>query len=260
MLAKEVRDHFVETGTWVNWENTCDQFLHGNPDGEVRAIAVAWIATNKAIAEAAEKGANLFITHEPIFYDRYQGSPSREELVATKKALLDDTGITVLRCHDTWDRMPDVGIPDAWAAFLGFETEERPTENFYKICLTGGMTVGETARQVMERVRLLGQDSVLIFGDQARRAERMAVGTGAITNLPAMHALGADLILATDDGMNFWDGGLWARDIDVPILIVNHATSEKPGMMAMASYLEGKFSGIPVTYLDVDFPYVTVTR
>lgn len=255
MKAKEVLEHFQSVGHWVNWEKTVDRFLHGDPESEVRGIATAWIPTNKAIKEAAEKGLNLFVTHEPAFLGGYRGNRSADDAVERKKELLDSVGVTLLRCHDTWDRMPEVGIPDAWASWLGFETEDRPVESYYKVCLLGDLTVEEAARRVAERVAELGQETVLIFGDRGKRVSRMAVGTGAITHLPTMYDLGVDLILATDDGMNFWHGGLWATDLGIPLLIVNHATAEKPGMMAMVSYLRDVFPGPPVEYLDVEFPY-----
>lgn len=258
MKANEIREHFREVGHWVDWDNTCDQFLYGNPNVEVEGIATAWIATNKCIKKASVRGLNLFITHEPIFYHGYRGTHVREQLVQKKKDLLDELGITVLRCHDTWDRMPEVGIPDAWGTFLGFETEERPVNSYYKICLLGNITVEEAANRILEKVRSLGQDTVLIFGDRQKKVSRMAIGTGAITNLPQMYELNADLILATDDGMNSWDGGLWAKDLELPILIVNHSTAEKPGMQAMAGYLKEKFPKIPVEYLDVEFPYSSI--
>ncbi len=258
MKANEVLAHFQSVGRWVNWEKTVDQFLHGDPGTEVRGIATAWIPTNKAIQEAADRGLNLFVTHEPAFMGGYKGQRSADEAAERKRRLLDSLGVTVLRCHDTWDRMPEVGIPDAWAAWLGFETEQRPVESYYKICLLSGVTVEEAARQVAERVAELGQDTVLIFGDRTMRVDRMAVGTGAITHLPRMLDLGADLLLATDDGMNFWDGGLWAADLGIPLLIVNHATAEKPGMMAMVDYLKGIFPGLPVEYIDVAFPYTSL--
>ncbi len=62
MKAKEVLNHFREIGTWVDWNNTCDEFLHGDPEAEVKGIAAAWIATNDALREAADKGLNLFTT------------------------------------------------------------------------------------------------------------------------------------------------------------------------------------------------------
>jgi len=258
MRANDIMRHFQEVGRWVNWDRTCDQFLHGDPEAEVKGIAAAWIPTNEAIQEASEKGYNLFITHEPAFYPGYEETDTGMQLIQKKKELLDKLGVTLMRCHDTWDRMPEVGIPDAWASFLGFETEERPVESFYKICLLESLSVEQTAQLVAEKVRSLGQDTVLIFGDRHRTVTRMVVGTGAITNLPRMYALKPNLILATDDGMNFWTGGLWAADLDIPLLIVNHATAEKPGMQAMARYLKGVFPGTPVEYVDVRYPYSSI--
>jgi len=258
MKAIDVLNHFKEVGHWVNWERTCDTFLYGESETEVSGIATAWIPTNKALRRAGEEGLNLFITHEPAFYANYSGDQATVDLIAEKKNIMDDFGIVLLRCHDTWDRMPEVGIPDSWATFLGFETEERPIESFYKICLVGERTVEEVARAVQEKTRVLGQDVVLIFGDRKKKVSRMAVGTGAITNLLSMHKLNADVILATDDGFNYWSGGLWAADADVPLLVVNHATAELPGMQAMAGYLAEKFPGTPAKYLPVAFPYSAV--
>ena len=258
MKATDIMDQFREVGKWVNWDRTCDQFLHGDPDCDVRGIATCWIPTNDAIRRAAQRDLNVFITHEPAFFHGYAESESGRALIAKKRALLDELGITLMRCHDTWDRMPGVGIPDAWAAWLGFETEARPVESYYKTCLLGDVTVEQAASLVLERVKPLGQPTVLIVGDRNKRVNRMAVGTGAVTHLPTMSELDPDLILATDDGMNFWDGALWATDLDLPLLIVNHSTAEKPGMMAMVRYLAERFPDAPVEYLDVALPYTNV--
>jgi putative NIF3 family GTP cyclohydrolase 1 type 2 len=255
MRARAVLDHFRSVGHWVNWEKTVDRFVYGDPEAEVRGIATTWIPTNEVISEAAKRGLNLLVSHEPAFYFGYAGTRSGDGLVRKKKELLDSLGVTVLRCHDTWDRMPGVGIVDAWGDWLDFPMEERPVESYYRTCLLGDTTVEEVAQRIAHRTAPLGQPTVLILVDRRKRAHRMAIGTGAITHLPSMYELGADLILATDDGMNYWDGGLWAVDLQVPLLIVNHATSEKPGMMAMAGYLGDIFPQTPVQYLDVEFPY-----
>ena len=255
MKAAEVLYHFQGVGTWVNWSGTCDRFLHGNPDTEVTGIATGWIPTNAAIENAHSRGLNLFVSHEDAFARQYEGTRSGDRMIRQKKRLLDECGMTVMRCHDTWDRMPEWGIPDAWARFLGFETEERPLESFYKICRLPSLSLADTAGDILQKVRDLGQDAVRILGDPGTTVERLAVGTGAITHLPTMLDLDADAILATDDGMNSWDGALWALDLHVPILVVNHATAEKPGMMAMADYLSDQFLDVPVHYVDVDLPF-----
>ena len=80
MKAREVMEHFREVGKWVNWKKTCDQFLHGDPDMEVKGIATAWISTNAALREAAACGLNLFITHEPAFCGGYEGTVSGDKV------------------------------------------------------------------------------------------------------------------------------------------------------------------------------------
>lgn len=39
MKAKDFREHCKQVAHWVNWENTVDQFMGGDPDAEVRGIA-----------------------------------------------------------------------------------------------------------------------------------------------------------------------------------------------------------------------------
>ncbi len=254
MEARSIRDHFKSVGGWVDWDHTRDEFLHGSPSTEVKGIATMWIPSVEAIRAAAAMGLNVIITHEPAFYPSYPGFQSTYDLRLKKRGLLDELGIVLLRCHDTWDRMPEVGIPDAWAEWLGFETEPRPVESYYRICLTGGMTADELAAQVADKVRPLGQESVWIFGPRDAAVHRMAVGTGAITHIPEMFALDADCILATDDGVNSWTGGLWSVDSGVPMLYVNHACAELPGMMKMADYLRELYPQVPVEYLPCGFP------
>jgi len=258
MQVKDIHSHLQSVGTWVNWDRTVDQILHGDPATEVKGIATGWIATNEAIRRAAEEGLNLFISHEGIFYDRIEGE-SVERLADEKRKLLDAHGMVVMRCHDVWDRMPEYGIPDAWAEFLGFETEPRPLESFYKICLVGDLTARQLAEAVFKRVRELGQESVSIFGDPDKPVSRMAVGTGAITRLPVMHELNADVILATDDGMSWTQGGHWAADLGVPVLIVHHGIAEYPGMIAMADYLPKQFPDIPAKYIEASYQWAVVS-
>jgi putative NIF3 family GTP cyclohydrolase 1 type 2 len=261
--ANELLRHFQSVGPWVDWKTTCDVFQHGDPDAEVRGLACAWITTNAALREAAARGANVFITHEPPFFPGYanrefKDTPALVEALRRKRALMDELGLTVLRCHDTWDRMPEIGIPDSWAKALGFPIVKRDAVGFFRILDVSGRTVDSLAREILPRVRPWGQDTVLILGDGAKPVARLGIGTGAIIRLPYLRDVGADVILATDDGMNSWDGGQWATDMGVPLLVVNHAVAEFPGMKALADYLRGKFPDVPCCYLPVDIPFRSV--
>ena len=254
MTAQDIMDHLLSLESWVDRPETVDQFMHGDPEVEVRGIATCWIGTDEVIRAAAQFGANLIISHEGMFYDQSPEHPTTERTFAARRALLDELGMTAMRCHDVWDRMPEYGIPDAWAAWLGFEAEPREVKSFYRVCLTGGMTVRELARHVIGRIRQFGQESALVVGDLDKVVHRMAVGTGAITRLPEMYDLGADVILATDDGNSWTRDGLWSLGMDVPVIFIAHGMSEIPGMMAMAEYLRGQFPEVPVRHFLPEYP------
>ncbi len=182
-----------------------------------------------------------------------------KEMVQRKRDFMDEHGITLLRCHDTWDRMPGIGIPDAWGDFLGLECEPRPVESCLKICLMEETTVEGAARYILERIKPLGQDCVLMFGDPKKKVKRLSIGTGAISNAVLMSELNPDCALSVDDRINTPGISHWALDRGMPVLFVSHPVSEYPGMMAMAKYLGELYPEVPVGYLSVAFPYSAIT-
>ena len=122
-----------------------------------------------------------------------------------------------------------------------------------------GQSLVELANEILARVRPLGQNAVGMMGNPDKQVTRMAVGTGAITRLPDMYELGADVILATDDGTHTTYCGLWSVDLDIPVLTVNHGTAELPGMMRLADYLKTIFPDVRSEYLPCGFPAPFVT-
>jgi putative NIF3 family GTP cyclohydrolase 1 type 2 len=250
MKANDIRELIHSVNVWIDWSKTNDQFIYGNPDVEVRGIATSWSPTNDALKEAASKGLNLFITHEPTFYEGFEGTPIADKMTIEKKMLLDELGMTVLRCHDTWDRMPEYGEGDALGKMLGFPFKRPYTTCLYAVSDVGDMTVRELAEHVREVVKPLGEPNVLVKGDLDRRIHRMGFGFGCAGELPFIYELKCDVILIADDSYNSWDGGLWVADLDFPIIMINHATSEKPGMIYLAKWLRERYPDIPIEYID----------
>ncbi|MHA1729433.1 MAG: hypothetical protein ACTSWY_11960 [Promethearchaeota archaeon] len=62
---------------------------------------------------------------------------------------------------------------------------------------------------------------------------------------------GPDAIIISEDGTYLWASAQWAEDTGVPIIIVNHALSEEPGMITLTQYLKDKFPKIPITHIPV---------
>jgi putative NIF3 family GTP cyclohydrolase 1 type 2 len=252
MKARELREYLQTLdGGWVDWNRTVDTFKAGDPETEIIGIAVGWMSYARALEKALALGCNLFVTHEPTYYDHLDQDEEvfRFERARDKRRFVVESRLVILRCHDLWDQVPGIGIPDSWARQLGFAAPVAG-EGYYRVYDVSGRTALDVARQVAARTRELGQEAVQLLGPAEAPVSRVAIGTGAIT--PFQHYLeeyGVDLAICTDDGFSYWrDGGL-AIDMALPVIVVNHAVAEINGMRLLADHLEEKFPELPVRFI-----------
>ena len=252
VLASDVQSYLQSlAGKWEYPADTVDTFKAGNPDTPVSAIAVAWLPFTWALELAAKLGCSLFITHEPTFYDHQD---SREELFeleipAARREWLRNVGMTVVRCHDLWDRHPTTGITDAWATFLGLDNLVGESE-FARLYEVAPTTARAFARFVAKKTAPLGQPGVQLVGDGGRQIKTVCIGTGAISPyLELVARFQPDLVICTDDGLDFWRDGAFAVDGGPPIVVVHHGVTEEPGVANLATHLAGAFPQLTVHHI-----------
>ncbi len=189
MTAHDVREHLKSLdGGWVNWDDTVDTFKIGDPSVELTGIAVGWMSYTGSLKQATELGCNLYVCHEPTFYNHHDTDEGvfADAGVQAKRDWLEDSGMVVLRCHDLWDQIPRIGIPDSWGEFLELG-EAIDGEGYYRVYDVSGRTALSVARQVAARTQRLGQDTVHLLGDGDAAVTRVVIGTGAIT--PYQHCI-----------------------------------------------------------------------
>lgn len=252
MLTGQLLAYFrsLDTG-WVDWNDTVDTFKSGSAENEIHAIAVGWMSYTWALQRAVELGCNVFVTHEPTFYDHYDNDERIFTMpgVQEKRLFIEKNELTILRCHDLWDQMPDIGIPDSWGELLGLG---KPVdgEGYFRVFDVSGKTAAQVAQQVANRTQDFGQQAVQLIGPGERAVSRLVLGTGAIT--PFMDLLtqySIDLVLCTDDGFTYWRDGAYAIDMGVPVIVVHHHVSEEAGLMNLAQHLQTRFPDIPVRHI-----------
>ncbi|MEO2004628.1 MAG: Nif3-like dinuclear metal center hexameric protein [Candidatus Poribacteria bacterium] len=262
MTANDVREHLKTLdGGWVDWDNTVDTIKIGDPNVELTGIAVGWMSYTESLRRAHDLGCNLFVCHEPTFYNHLDkdqkifGHPG----VQAKKDMLDEMGMVVMRCHDLWDQLLDIGIPDSWGQFLGLG-EAIDGSGYYRAYDVTGETALSLARKVAGQTKRLGQDVVHLLGDGAAPVTRAVIGTGAIT--PYQHFIeeyGADVAICSDDGFTYWRDGAMAIDLGVPAIVVNHAVSEIYGLQLLAEHLDGALPDVPVHFIEQKCMFQAVT-
>ena len=267
MRASELQSHLRSlNGGWMDLENTVDTYKSGDPEAEVTGIAVSWMSTTEALKQALAAGCSVFITHEPTYYNHHDDPESPVFQLAgarDKRDFIETSGIVIIRCHDLWDQVPEMGIPDAWGAALGLG-QAVGGEGYYRVYDVSGRAAGDVARQVAARSRPFGQEAVQLIGDPVAQVTRVAIGTGAITPLFGYihdfgQVYGVDLAICTDDGFTYWREGAYAIDVGLPVIVVNHATSEEPGMMCLAEHLGARYPDVPVHFIARGCLYHLVT-
>jgi len=244
--VRDILAYMQRVGTWVNWEQTVDRVIVGSPDADVKNAAVAWIASRDALQKAERLGCQLLITHEPTFYSHTKELDHLGEWpgAAEKKEFIEKSGLAVLRCHDTWDNMPEVGIPWSWAAFLNIKGKPSATRPYLNVWPVGKRTLGELAQRVAERTAGIGEPAVQVVGDLAMPVTHLGVGTGCACWPIAYREMGAQAGILCDDGSSYWRDIQWAADNGFGVIRVNHGTSEEPGVAAMAKHFSEKFAEV----------------
>lgn len=252
MKARELREYLQSMdGGWVNWENTVDTFKSGDPETEITGLAVGWMSYTWTLKRALELNCNMFITHEPTYYNHRDNDENifRYESVRAKRAFIEESGLIILRCHDLWDQVQDIGIPDSWAEQLGFSNASAG-EGYFRVYDVSGQTARAVAKQVARCTKQLGQSAVQLIGPADASVSRVAIGTGAITPFTRyLDTYQIDLAICTDDGFTYWRDGALAIDMGIPVIVVNHAVSEIYGMKLLADHLMQKFPDIPVHFI-----------
>jgi putative NIF3 family GTP cyclohydrolase 1 type 2 len=252
MKAYELQEYLRSLNTgWVNLKESVDTFKSGNPNHDIKGIAVGWMSYLWALHHAIALGCNLFITHEPTFYTHLENDNNIFQYEGARKKLnfIEQSGLIILRCHDLWDGMANIGIPDSWADLLGF-SNPIDGEGFFRVYDVKGNTAIDIARQVLEHTKSLGQQGIQLTGPADKPVNRVAIGTGAITPFMTLtEKYKADLVICVDDGIFYCFDGAYAIDTEIPMIVVNHAVSEEAGMINLAKHLQEKFPHIPVHHI-----------
>jgi len=254
MNTNDIREHLLSRAPWVNRDKTVDTIKAGDPTREITTVGVGWIACLENLRTAAvDLGCELFITHEPTFWDH----PPKEERyravepALTKQKFLDESGLVVLRCHDAWDFWPEIGITSSWAEWLGLtELVARNEKGGHAAYAIEPTTLREFAQHVAKKIAPLGEDSVSVIGDPERIVSRPAVGVGCGGPDKDMFDEGADVLIVCYDGAGYWNTRSRLAELGAAVICIEHGTSEIPGMVNLAKYVKEQFPQLTVHHLE----------
>ncbi len=203
-----------------DWDNP--GFQCGGAGAEVKKALLCLDVTPEAVDEAVKTGADMIISHHPMFFrgiKRIDTDTARGAMIAK----IIRAGICVYSAHTNMDTAPE-GLNAELAKICGIKNpeilERNPCYPDAGLGIIGDlenpMTAGELAVSVRER---LGSDCIRFVGDKKTPVSRAAVGSGSCSELiPIAMERGAQCIITGDikyhealdaknDGMAVIDAG-----------------------------------------------------
>ena len=241
------RNHAKENG----WEwKTCDTIKAGEPDREVKKVAVSMFATVDTIQKAVEWGADLLIVHEPTFYV-HMDDVTLGKIGEMKRKFVEESGLAIFRFHDNAHAMvPDL-IYEGETTFLGLSGERIMRGDFAlnRFLLDEPVTAGELAKRMEEK---LGLRHVRIAGATDRPGRLLSCAFGAAGDLvPELEE--CDFVLAGE--ICEWAVGEMARDwaalgYNKAVIVMSHEGSERAGMELLAKRLPEMFPELEAKYIE----------
>jgi len=253
VTALDIRDYLIANSPWVDPERTVDTVKIGDPSRAVDKAGVCWYASIETIRAAHEARCALLICHEPTFWEHDAPETLWRDKApgAAKREFLEQTGMVILRAHDTWDQWPEVGIRDSWAAFLGLgkRVYASADHNYHAIHEAPEQTLRQFARYVAARIAPLGEDSVRVMGAPDRLVRRVAVGVGCAGPDKECVEAGADVCIVCYDGASYWAVRERLHEMGAAVIAVEHGTSEMPGIENLARHLAQRFPRVTFHYL-----------
>jgi dinuclear metal center YbgI/SA1388 family protein len=223
----------------------------GDPDAEVRSVAVCHEVTEGVVTRVEESPVDLLVSYHPLLF-----SPTTRVLAGrspgSRSYRLIRTGVNLLVTHTDFDSAPG-GTADALASFFGLrdvvEFGEDPETGLPPIGRIGEFegTLGRIDAMVADA---FGPTGLRVTGDREATVERLAVvpGSGSAFVETAAGA-GADALVTGDVSHH---RTVAAADLGMAVVDPGHTATERPGMVALTRMVAGvaNLEVIDLTHLD----------
>jgi dinuclear metal center YbgI/SA1388 family protein len=214
----------------------------GDPDEPVERVLFAVDPVADVVDEVLETGAQLLVTHHPLFLAAVHGVPASDPKGRVVHRLVRG-GAALFVAHTNADRAADTGVNDALAAALGLRdavplapSSDDPRAGLGRVGrLAEPITLGEFAERAAGALPGTA-GGVRVSGDLRRRIDTVAVcgGSGG-SLLGAAEAAGADVLLTSD--LKHHIVSEWQQFSRVSVCDVSHFATEWPWLPVAAEAL-----------------------
>lgn len=257
-LIERIRIQCAAEGvTWT--AQTVDAVKAGDPATPVTGVACTFMSTLPVLREAAKVGANLVVTHEPIFWSHeddvapWRGDPIFE----AKRRFIESHGLVVFRFHDHWHQIAPEPMSIATRRQLGWDAYLDPASGggFEARYIRAPLPLRALAAELRDR---LPSRSIRVIGDPVLSVSRIGFcGHGLDSVVAGLRTL--DVVIAPE--AREYDSVEYVRDLLAAgearaLILIAHERGEAAGMARCAEWMTSYLAPVPVRYFDSGEPFV----
>ncbi len=262
ITARQVIER-IQKNVGVPWRTeTVDTFKAGNPDSPVKGIVTSFSATLDVMQRGVASGKNLFIVHEPTFYNHEDSTKdlAGDPVYTAKQSYIDKNGLVVWRFHDHWHaRRPD-GIFAGMTEALGWE--KYIDAGNQRLFVMPATTLENLAKDIQKRLKIR---AMRVMGDPQLKVSKVGMIPGFGDARGVMQAIERpDLDVLIIGESREWEGVEYMRDAltlgqKKGLLILGHVPSEESGMKECARWLKTFVPEVPIEFIPSGEPFWTPT-
>jgi putative NIF3 family GTP cyclohydrolase 1 type 2 len=252
----------IQAHVGIPWQQeTVDTFKAGNPETQVKGVAVTMMATLDVLERAAAAGQNLIITHEPTFYNHQDNPDGLEQkendaVLAAKRAFILQHSLVVWRFHDHWHRMKADGIETGMAHALGWEKFQDSSNQY--IFAIPETDLQHLASYLKSRLQI---HVMRVVGDPKLKINKVALIPGASGFAKETRALEmSDVQVLVTGEPREWETVEYVADAVTEgkpkaLIILGHIPSEQAGMEECTRWLKTFITEVPVEFVAAREPF-----
>jgi dinuclear metal center YbgI/SA1388 family protein len=239
-------DHSYDPAAAADWDSV--GLVCGDPDDQVARVHFAVDPVDVVVDEAIESGAQLLVTHHPLFLGGTESVAATTPKGRVVHRLI-TAGVALYVAHTNAD-VADPGVSDALADILGLR-DIAPVEP------GGGPTLGRIGRlPAPTTLRAFAAHAAAVLpatrwgvraaGDPARPVATVAVCGGSGGDLAeAAAAASADVLLTSD--LKHHRTSEAVADYDIALIDAAHWATEQPWVVRAAAGLAADLSAAGTT-------------
>lgn len=251
MKANEIIEKLFTLSIDQEFNPNGDCCKAGDPEKEVKKVAVTTFPSTDTIKQAAEWGADMLLVHEPLYYDHLD-RVSTKKLQTEKRELIEKSGMCIYRFHDHAHACHKDLIAVGMVKKMAFDGDVTYVDaaNKTRITLNQPMTALEVAKHLE---KTLGLRHIRICGARDIPATVITGMFGAPDGVLEMLEQEDSQIVLVGETCE-WMIAEYARDAGLmghnkSLLILGHAGSEEAGMVYISELMAEMMPELQVKYI-----------